>query len=97
MGMPKLLESLSVDDLPNEGLQYIANACGIEIAKALIMHCAGMSFQIPVRPSRDSAKRYIEIHYDGANVRALAKETGMSCRFVYKVLREKSSLRVRPS
>jgi Mor family transcriptional regulator len=92
-----MLETLSVEDLPNEGLQYIANTCGMDIAKLLITHCAGMHFDIPLRPNRNAAKRHIELNYDGRNAKTLAREIGMSECFVYKVLREKSSLRLKPS
>ncbi len=92
MGMPTLLETLRAEDLPNEGLQYIARTCGMEIAKQLITHCAGMHFDIPLRPSRSVAKRHIETYYDGRNAKALAHDIGMSECFVYKVLREKSEM-----
>lgn len=97
MVMPKMLETLSMDDLPNEGLRYIAAACGMEIAKSLIVHCPGLEFRIPMRPNRIAAKRHIEINWDGANAKALARETGMSQRFVYDVLREKSAIRSAPN
>jgi Mor family transcriptional regulator len=93
MFVPDLLESLKADDLPNDGLQFIANTCGIEVARALLRNCPGMRFDIPLRPKRSIAKRYVEIHYDGSNARILARQIRMSEAFVYKVLSEKSEIK----
>ena len=93
MVMPEYMDGLTIDDLPNEGLQYLAQVAGMETAKKVLTHCAGMRFDIPIRPCRKAAKRYIEIHYNGNNARQLARTLGMSERFVYQVLSEKSEIR----
>lgn len=87
------LESITAEDLPNDVLQYIAEVAGLDVAKALIIHCPGMRIEIPVRPKRDVVKRFIEINFTGENHEALAAATGMSVRFVYKVLGEKSAMK----
>lgn len=88
-----LLDSITAEDLPNDVLQHVAETCGLDVAKSLLLHCAGMRIDIPLRPKRDAAKRYIELHYTGTNAQALAAKIGMSERFVYKVLKEKSAMR----
>lgn len=94
--MANLFDSLTSDDLPNDVLQHVAETCGLEVARALLVHCAGMRIDIPLRPKRDAAKRFIELNYNGSNAQALAAKIGMSERFVYKVLSEKSELRAAP-
>ncbi len=91
--MPNLSDSLTPDDLPNDTLLHIAETCGIDVARALLVHCAGMRIDVPMRPKRDAAKRFIEIHYDGHNAKRLASSIGVSEAFVYKVLSEKSAMR----
>jgi Mor family transcriptional regulator len=87
------LDSLTEDDLPNDVLQYVAEVAGIEVVRKLLIHCPGMRLDIPVRPKRDFAKRYIELNYDGHNAKILATKLGMSEAFVYKVLKEKSAMK----
>jgi len=91
--MPSLMDTLTADDLPNDVLQYVAETCGIEVARALLRHCPGMRIEIPMKPQREVAKRYIETHWNGKNVGSLAGTLGMSRSFVYKVLSEKSAMR----
>ena len=91
--MPDLLDSITEDDLPNDVLVHIAETCGIEVARSLLIHCPGMRIDVPTRPKRDAAKRYIELNYNGGNVEELASKLGMSRAFVYKVLKEPSAMK----
>jgi len=45
--LPDPFDELTLDDLPNEALQYIGDACGLETAKVLIKRLPGQSFIVP--------------------------------------------------
>ncbi len=88
-----LLKNITEDDLPNDVMQHIAETCGIEVARALLLHCSGMRIEVPLKPKREAVKRYIIEHWDGENVETLVRQTGMSRSLVYKVLGEKAQAR----
>lgn len=91
--MIDLLADITEDDLPNEIMKYVAEACGIEVARALLKRCPGMRIDVPARPNRNAMKRYIEVNYTGRNAAVLASKLGVSERFIYMVLTEKSAMR----
>lgn len=91
--MENLISSLKASDLPNEDVRYLADVIGLEAAQLLLERCAGMTFYIPLKMSKDFHRQYIAEHFTGTvrSARALAQELGITEQTVYRILRGKSA------
>lgn len=87
----QLLDLLRREDLSSD-MQRLADSVGLDVVRKVIGQFYGERLDIPgPRTLRKLRERYIESHYavadDGSdNRRALAKEMGVSLRFVEQYL-----------
>lgn len=87
--MKALLHKMKIEDLPNRGLRDLAEQIGISKVKELIIKFGGRVVYIPKRFDKTFNRRYIEKHWTGKNVPALAKDLGITERTVYRHLNAK--------
>lgn len=92
----KWLEGLSIEDLP-EDLRFVAETCGLEVAKTLIRNCAGTSVYIPKNAPQALIERTIRREYTGETFvgKRLANRLGISENQFFKIVRESNSSRKR--
>ena len=84
-------EQMTVDDMPNQEFQIIAQHLGIEASVQILELMAGMWMSVPKTWNMKIAERYVRENYDGGNVRQLVLETGLSMTTIYKLLNEKAN------
>jgi Mor family transcriptional regulator len=77
----KLLEELSVDDLPNEGLRMLATDCGKELVIRLLQGVPGQGFVVPERP-RNSLTPIADVKDENERLKQLEAATSESWRIV---------------
>ena len=82
------IDTITIDDLPNEEMKIIAQECGIDVALKLMMKCSGLYFNIPVNGFNSLKAKYILKNFDGQNSRRLALQLEVSLGFVLKVIRD---------
>lgn len=86
--------AITIEDMPNEDLLFVAKKCGVDVAIKLMLHLQGLSINVPRNSLRKVRARYIREHYNGKNIRQLAVDCQVSIRQVYGVL-QKSRLLAR--
>ncbi len=83
--MNQLLDLLEPDDLLHTDLETVVNACGVEVAKDLLEHCAGGAIYVPKPVSIDLlVERFIQarMNVGVVSVKVLARQLGCSERHV---------------
>lgn len=90
--MSSVWDSLTIDDMPNEDLKWVARTISIDVAKRIWKRFSGNHVACPARMSPDAVRRYIRENCT-KSVHQLAFETGVSERTIYRYLnfREKSA------
>jgi len=83
-------DTITIDDLPNEDLQWIARSFGIDVARAIWKRFAGNGVQCPSGLSQQAAMRYMRDHFDKP-VHQLAVGLGRSTRTIYRYMNIKPS------
>jgi hypothetical protein len=86
MNAPSAWEELEIEDLPNDDLKWLARHHGMQVAVALWRRCKGTSLDFPVRFPKEYSVRFIRTHFDGTNVRQLARSLEISERTVQEYL-----------
>ncbi|ROL56277.1 hypothetical protein D9V84_08900 [Bacteroidetes/Chlorobi group bacterium Naka2016] len=85
--MKDIFSKVEVEDLTDD-LKLVANACGIETARNLLRHCAGMSIYIPKIARLDKfIERYIKEN-STKNFKIIANELGVTEQFIKKLFRQ---------
>lgn len=78
-------DSLTIDDLPNDDLKWVANTLGLDIAKRIWKKFAGNHVACPARMNPTALRRYMRDNFDKP-VHQLAFETGVSERTIYRYM-----------
>ena len=78
-------DSLTVDDLPNEDLKWVAKTLGLDVAKRIWKRFAGNHVACPARMTTNAVLRYVADNCEKP-VHQLAFETGVSERTIYRYL-----------
>ena len=83
-------KNLDIKDMPNDTFEDIAILCGIETALKLLKEMSGNNIYVPRNGFKLAKDRYIRKHYDGStdSIRRLARECGVSERYIYTVINE---------
>jgi Mor family transcriptional regulator len=89
-----LIESIVVDDLPNNDMKDLAGICGTKAVVSLMKNMGGTSIYIP----RETAfikiiDRFIVKKFDGTNAKKLASACGITLRQVYKIIEKENARR----
>jgi len=92
MNRNEWIDKLTIEDLPNEDMVFVANACGLEVAIKLLKDLPGLAINIPKTGMRKLVNKYVCENYSGHNAKELALECGLSIRQVYNVLDKKRSV-----
>ncbi|MBS1562557.1 MAG: hypothetical protein JSS89_13200 [Bacteroidetes bacterium] len=80
----EILEMLEVEDLPDD-LRTVAEACGIDVVKSLLIHHGGATIYVPqVTKMPELIRRYLLARYDGRNAADIARDLHVSHRYVKK-------------
>lgn len=84
------MNNITVEDMPNDDLKYVAQNAGIKSALALIFCVPGLTVNIPKNAFKTVKERYILNHYDGSkySLNGLAVECDLSQRQVYKLIKK---------
>lgn len=82
-------DSITINDMPNEDLKWVASSLGLDVAKRIWKRFAGNHVACPARMSPAVAKRYI-IENGHKSVHQLALETQLSERTIYRYLNQKT-------
>ncbi len=80
------LKDVEIKDLLEKDTRLIADYCGMDVLISLWEQLPSLSLFISTKPLTEAKKRFIRMHYDGANVKLLAAKLGVSERFVYEVV-----------
>ena len=84
------MQNLTVEDMPNEVFQDIAERCGLEAAKILLTQFQGTTIYIPTDGFKNLRNSYILKNFDGstASLRRLAIELKVSEQCIRDVLKK---------
>ena len=83
------LKELSIDELKKElrdngDMMLVIDACGLDTFCSLVNGgLVGMSIYLGGKPLFNLKRFYIRKHFNGSNVKELAKKLGVTERFVY--------------
>ena len=82
------MDSLTIEDLPNDELKFVAINAGMRCALTLILCVPGLTVSIPRNALKIVKERHILNEYDGTKftLNRLAVECEVSQRHVYKIL-----------
>ena len=81
------LESVTIDDMPNDDMKFIAERCGISFAVKLLIDCGGLNLNIPKNGLNLLKAKYIKENFNGFNLKRLVTQLDISESFVRKVIR----------
>lgn len=81
-----ITENITIDDLPNEDLKFVATFCGMEVALLLIKYSSGMTLHIPQNCFKELTKRYIIKNHDGT--RACEMRLALTCKVTERYIRK---------
>ncbi|HNT26534.1 MAG TPA: Mor transcription activator family protein [bacterium] len=84
--------AITIEDMPNDDLLFVAKNCGVEVAAALMLRLQGLSISIPRNALRKVIARYICENYNGNNIKQLAVDCRVSIRQVYAILQKNRRL-----
>lgn len=79
-----------IDFALEKDIALIAKLCGIETLKKLWATVPGITLYISEKPLNELRRKYILLHANGQNTHELAVKLGVSERFVYKVMAERT-------
>lgn len=90
----KWMQNLTIEDMPNEVFQDIAERCGLEAAKILLTEFQGTNIYIPTDGFKKLRDSYILKNFDGstASLRRLAMELRVSEQCIRDVLKKSKNL-----
>jgi hypothetical protein len=81
----EFIEKIQYEDL-TEDFKLVADTCGIETARTLIIELGGIRLDIPTAKSlRESIKRYINNRSESVPIKKIALELGCSERYLQKL------------
>jgi hypothetical protein len=80
-----ILDGFTIEDMPNEDMQLVADSIGLEATMKLMSDFQGVQLNIPKNWHIVAARRYIEAN-SHLSPKKLAIRCGVSSRFVYDVL-----------
>lgn len=91
MKFEKWMENITIDDLPNDDLKFIAQEAGLKQALMMIFLFSGVAVSIPTNPFSKLKENYIVNHYDGSrmSINKLATECGITQRHIYRILKKR--------
>lgn len=81
--MAGIWDSLTIDDLPNEELRWMARSLGMDVAVKVWRRFKGEHIACPARIGRETVCRYMREHY-AKTAHELAVETGVNTRTIYR-------------
>ena len=84
------MENISIEDLPNDDLKFVAQCAGIKVALTLIFCLPGLIVNIPKHALKKLKERYILKEYDGTKMtlNRLVVECELSQRHEEAVIRK---------
>ena len=84
------MENITIEDMPNDDLKFVAQCAGIKTALTLIFCLPGLILNIPKNALNNLKKRYIIKEYDGTKMtlNRLVVECNFSQRKVEGIIRE---------
>lgn len=83
-------KEIRLDEIP-EDLRDLVEIVGFEAVLKMIEYLGGCVIYIPARTFHRARNRYIRERFTGENAQDLARETGVTLRHVYRILRGKNS------
>jgi hypothetical protein len=83
------IDDIDISDLLDGDSALIVEACGVDTMKQLWENLPSMSLYVSTKPINAAKKRYIQKHYDGTNIKQLARKLGVSEKFVNDATFEK--------
>jgi hypothetical protein len=83
------MDAMTIDDLPNDDLKFIAEHMGINTALMLIVLLPGLTVTIPKNAFKLVKERYIMHNYDGTkySINKLALDCETTQRQIYKIVK----------
>lgn len=82
------MSAFRLEDIPDGDLKEIADKCGLDSALLVWQHFPGSQLYIPKADDVRRTKHVLD-HYNGHNVRDLARTLHISERAVYQILQSK--------
>lgn len=90
MKLKPWMENITIDDLPNEDLKFLAEEAGIKYALMMLFLFPGVTVTIPNNPFAKLKENYIINNYDGtkSSINRLAIECEITQRHVYRIIKK---------
>lgn len=82
-------EKMTIDDMPNEDMHFLAELCGVDVAITIMEKLGGSRFFVPNQWSKVIAEKFIREKSGEFSVRELVVITGHSDTFINKILNKK--------
>lgn len=71
------IKNISIDTIPSEQMQMIAEHCGIADAVSLMQHLPGIEIYVPAAGKKRIEQQYIHENYNGTNASTIAVKLGL--------------------
>lgn len=84
---PEFLKELDIENYLDGDVKMIANRIGFETLVKLWECFGGMHLYVSERPIWHAKRAYIVEHYDGSNVKELARKCRVSVAYVYQTIK----------
>lgn len=90
------IENLTIEDMPNELFEDIADLCGLDVAISLLKNFAGNTITVPTNGFEKIEKKIILTEYDGSaiSIKRLARKLCKQEKTIRNVL---SQYRIEPA
>jgi hypothetical protein len=83
------MDGMDMTDMLDSDSAIIVEYCGIGTMKSLWQNLPSMSLYISTKPISSAKRSYIKKHYDGTNIKHLARQLEVSEKFVNDAIDEK--------
>jgi len=85
------VRTVDIEDLLDGDMKLVYEYCGTDVLLALWEHLPSLSIYTSVKSLDRIKRRYIEMHFNGHNIKELCAILKVSERFIYEVLEHKLS------
>jgi len=84
----KELSEKEIEEFLEGDLQIVYQYCGLEALCLLWENLSGLNIYISTKPLRALQRLYIKKHFNGINIKELARKLKVSEKFVYNVIND---------
>lgn len=88
------LNNITVEDMPNDEIKFLAEFCGVETAVNLVENLRGVTINIPSDGFRRLKDKHILQNYDGSrsSILRLSLQCDVTDKYIYKLLKKNRNI-----